>query len=145
MPSRAASAPPWFYITASVLVLWGLVGFGGFLADCMMTPESVLAMPAYDRSLYLSRPGWVTWIYGLATATGLAGSVGLLARRRLAEPLLIVSLVFVIVLFGWTLGATDLVAVKGLITAATLPAVIALIGGFEIWLARHARIHGWIA
>ena len=46
---------------------------------------------------------------------------------------------------GWSLGATDMITVKGFVGAAGFPLVIASIGVFEIWLSGHAIRRGWIA
>lgn len=136
--------PVWFWVAGTLLLIWGLIGFGGFVTDRMMTPEMVAKMSDYDRQLRMSQPGWTVWAYGLATVTGLLGSLALLMRRRVAQPLYVVSLVFVVVLFGYVLGGTDIIAAKGFATAAGLPIVIALLALFSIWLASLARRRGWI-
>jgi hypothetical protein len=136
--------PTWFWIVGVILLLWGLIGFGGFVADRMMSPSQLAQMSDYDRRLYTERPGWTIWAYGIATATGLLGAVLLLVRRGLARPLWIVSLVFVVLLFGYMLTATDLIAAKGFLGAAGFPIVIALIGVAQIWFSGVALRRGWI-
>jgi hypothetical protein len=134
--------PVWFWIVVALLIGWGIVGVIGFY---MGLSDSVRAqMDAYDRGLYESAPGWYMPVYGIATWAGLLGSVLLAFRRRLARPFYIVSLVAVVVMFGWTLGMTDLIVVKGFVTAAAFPIFIAAVGAFEIWLANHAARRGWI-
>ena len=136
--------PVWFWVAGVLLLVWGLIGVGGFVADRMMTSEMVTKMSDYDRQLRASQPGWTVWAYGLATVTGLLGSLALLMRRRAAQPLYVASLVFVVVLFGYVLGATDIIAAKGFGPAAGLPIVIALLALFSIWLASLARRRRWI-
>ena len=132
----------WFRIVVALLILWGIVGVIGFH---MGLSDSVRAqMDAYDRHLYESAPGWYMPIYGLAVWSGLIGSVLLALRRRLARNVYIISLAAIVVMFGWTLGTTDLIARKGLVTAAAFPIFIAAVAAFEIWLSRHARRRGWI-
>jgi hypothetical protein len=134
--------PLWFWIVVALLIGWGIVGVTGFY---MGVSDSVRAqMDAYDRSLYENAPGWYMPVYGAATWAGLLGSVLFAFRRRWARPVYIVSLVAVVVMFGWTLGMTDLIAHKGLVTAAAFPIFIALVGAFEIWLATYAVRRGWI-
>jgi hypothetical protein len=137
--------PFWFWVVAVVLLLWGLIGFGGFVADRMMSPSQLAQMSDYDRRLYTDRPAWTIWAYGLATATGLLGAVLLLVRRGLARPVWIASLIFVVLLFGYILSATDIIAVKGFLAAAGFPIVIAAIGVFQIWFTGLALRRGWIA
>ena len=139
----ARTRPPlWFWIVTALLIGWGLVGVIGFY---MGLSESVRAqMDAYDRGLYENAPGWYMPLYGIATWSGLLGSVLLGLRRRWARPIYVVSLVAVVVMFGWTLVMTDLIAVKGFVTAAAFPIFIALVAAFEIWLAGYAEKRGWI-
>lgn len=136
--------PTWFYVVAVLFLLWELVGVSGFVLEQTMTPAQVARMPPYDQYLYLARPGWATLSYAIATLAALAGGVALLLRRRIARTLFVASLVFVVVLFGWALGATDLIAVKGFATAAGLPIVIAVVGALQIWFAGLAIRRGWI-
>lgn len=134
--------PVWFRIVAIVLVLWGIVGVFAFHASFL---ESVRAtMDAYDRKLYDAWPVWYAPVYGVAVWTGLIGSVLLALRRRVARPFFVVSLVAVVVMFGWTFVATDLIAVKGVVTATAFPIAIALTCVFQIWLAGYAERRGWI-
>ncbi|WP_374943748.1 hypothetical protein [Sphingomonas sp.] len=135
-------APIWFWIAVVVLILWGIVGVLGFHASFL---DSIRAtMDPYDRKLYDAWPVWYAPVYGIAVWSGLIGSVLLALRRRVARPVYVVSLVGVIIMFGWTFVATDLIAVKGVVTATAFPIVIALICVFEIWLAGHAARRGWI-
>jgi hypothetical protein len=135
--------PLWFWIVVALLILWGLSGLVGFY---MGVSEAARAqMSAYDRSLYENAPGWYLPVYGVAVWAGLIGSALLAFRRRVARLFYIASLVAVLVMFGYTFAATDLIAVKGVATAVTFPIVIALIGAFEIWLAAHSERHGWIS
>jgi len=141
--SQTVRAPLWFWIVGVVLVLWGLAGTMAFYTDAAMTPEQAAKLSAYDQKLLASRPFWFLWVYGVATFAGLAGAVALMLRSALARPLTIVSLVAVVVMFGFMFAATDLLAVKGA-TAAIFPVVIALIELFQLWLAGRARRAGWI-
>lgn len=136
--------PTWFWVVAGLLLLWGIVGVIGFQMTVAMTPADYARMPPYDRQLYASQPTWVTATYGMATWTGLLGTILLLARKVWARPLYFLSLAGVIVLFGWTFVMTDIIAVKGVVSATGFPVVIALIAIFEIWLAGLARARGWI-
>lgn len=138
---RRASA--WFTVTAALLLLWGLAACFSFYMHVTFDPNDP-SNSAYDRQLYLSLPAWLDYVYAVAVGTVLLGAAALLARSRIAIPLFLVSLVAVVVQFGWTLGATDLIAVKGPATALTAPVVIFGIGCFALWFARLARRRGWI-
>ena len=144
MTTVRIAPPAWFWIVAGVLLLWGLIGFAGFVADRLMSPSQLAQMSDYDRRFYSERPAWTIWAYGVATVSGLFGAVLLLARQRLARPVWVVSLIFAILLFGYILSATDIIAAKGFLGAAGFPIVIAAIGAFQIWFATLANRRGWI-
>lgn len=135
--------PTWFRVVAVLLVLWGVAACASYVAHVRFDPDDP-ANPVYDRQLYKSLPAWLTWIYAVAVGTTLAGAVALLARKRLAVPFFAVSLVAVVVQFGWTLAATDLIAAKGLGIAAGPPAFIVGLTAFGLWLSARARRRGWI-
>lgn len=136
--------PGWFWVVAALLLLWGASGVFGFYMSLHMSPATMAAMTDYDRRLYADRAAWFIATYGIAVWASLLGATLLLFRRGWAEPVFIVSLIAVIVMFGWEFGATDLIAIKGVLVATGFPIVIALIGLFQIWFTRRARARGWI-
>ena len=85
----------------------------------------------------------MTIVYALATWGGLLGGIALLLRRRLALALFVISLIAVIIQFGWVFGATDILTVKGAWTAI-FPLFILAIALFQIWFANNAAKRGWL-
>ena len=71
-------------------------------------------------------------------------ALALLFRSVLAVPLAAISIVAILVQFGWLFAATDIIAAKG-VFVTYFPAVILAIGVFALWLARRARARRWIA
>jgi hypothetical protein len=138
-----AKPPTWFWAVSALLLLWGLAGIASFWMHLSYNPNDA-ANPAYDNQLYKSLPGWLNWVYAVAVGGGLLGAVALLARHRVAVPLTIASLVAIVIQFGWTLGATDLIAVKGFAVAAGFPIFIFAMGVLGAWTAHTARARGWI-
>jgi hypothetical protein len=138
------SPPRWFAVVATALILWGLAGIFAFYSDVMMNESRLAAMAPYDRQLFEARPGWFIWVYGAAVWAALAGSIALWARRRLARPLYIVSLVAVVIQFGWVFLATDLIAAKGAAQVVPFPVVILAASLFQLWLATRASRRGWL-
>ena len=136
-------APGWFTAVAILLLLWGLAGCGAFWTHLRFADRLATA-PAADRQLYESLPAWLNYVYGLAVAGGLFGSIALLARSRQAVPLYALSLVAVVVQFGWTFAMTDILALKGAAATVPFPLFIAAVAVFQLWLARRAAARGWI-
>ncbi len=144
MDAPSAKPPVWFWIVAVVLLLWALAGVFAFYSQVTIDPATLAAMSDYDRQLLTSLPGWITAVYGVATIGGALGALALLARSAFARLLYLVSLAAVIVQFGYILGATDLIAVKGFATAAGFPIFIAVMGIVQLWFANMAAGRGWL-
>ena len=91
--------------------------------------------PATARA-FPAMPLWLWIVYGIAVGSGVLGAILLLMRRALAATLFLVSLIAVLVQFGYTLGMTDLIAQKGLMVAAGFPAFIILVAIVQLLYAR---------
>ena len=98
----------------------------------------------YDRALYARLPVWYNAVYAVAVGTGFLAALALLLRSVLSIPLFAISLVAVLIQFGWLFAATDIIAVKG-VWVTYFPIFIAAVTAFALWLARHARARRWIA
>ncbi|MDO7841135.1 hypothetical protein [Sphingomonas immobilis] len=145
MASFGKLRPPiWFYVIGVLLLLWGAMGVYAFYADVTMSAADLAKLPAYDQRLLASRPVWFPWLYGASVWSGLIGSALLLARSAHARWLFIVSLITVVVMFGFIFIATDLIAVKGVGVAMGFPVFIFAICVLEVWLSGHAIKRRWI-
>jgi len=136
-------APAWYRIAAIMLLLWALAGCYACVQQFRFGADSTGVASDYDHALYASLPIWYNALYAVAVGCGLLGAVALLARSVLAIPLTTLSLVGVMVQFGWLFATSDIVAVKGAWTTI-FPLVIVAIAAASVWLARHARRRGWI-
>jgi hypothetical protein len=142
----AASKPPtWYWVVSGLAVLWMLFGVMAWVMD-LMTDEAALAeFSDAQRQLYAARPQWLFAVYGVAIFSGLGGAIGLLLRKSWATTLFILSLVAIIVQFGYTFIAMRAVELLGAAAAIPFPLVIFLIGVALVWFAQKSRKMGWIA
>ena len=132
--------PRWFTAVAIAAVVWELLGCAMYLMQVSIDPAT---LPSDQRALWDAAPTWMMAAYAIAVWVGLVGAILLVMRRRLAEPLLLVSLVAVIVQFSALLLVPEL---RNLTTsdALFLPAMI-LVACTIIWqFARTARRAGWL-
>lgn len=136
--------PAWFRAVAVLLLLWGAMGIFACVQQFRLGAEAMGPATDDDRALYASLPVWYNAVYAVAVGCGFLAAAALLARSVLAIPLAAISLAAVVMQFGWLFATTDIVARKG-ISTVYFPLVIAAVGLFQLWLARHARRHGWIA
>lgn len=143
MASVFQSRPPsWFKIVAVVLILWGLMGLSSLYPHFTYDPTNDPNATAWDRE-FMPAPLLLNIVYVGAVVTGLLASVGLVMRRRWAVTLSVLSLVLVIVQFGYIFLFTGIIAGKGVWTAY-FPALIVAIQLFQLWLANLARGCGWL-
>ena len=135
-----SAVPAWFRPAAIAVIAWEVLGCAMYLMQVRVDPA---ALPADQRAVWDSTPAWMTGAYAVAVWVGLAGAVLLLLRRKLAEPLLLVSLIAVAVQFS---GLLVVPALRGLMSSdmLLLPFVIVLVC-FVIWsFARRARRRQWL-
>ncbi len=136
---RALAA--WYYPAAVASLLF--MGLG-----CIMYLTHVLADPANmaldQRAAYEAEPIWVTAAYAVAVWVGLAGTILLVMRKKLAEWLLMASLVAVLVWLAGLLVVTELrenMSANDLLLAIVIVAITWTI----FWFARNSRRRGWLA
>lgn len=130
----------WYMVAAVAALLFMLVACWGFVMDRLTDPRT---LPLDQRAIVAARPMWMIAAYGIAVWTGLAGAILLLLRRKLAQPLLLVSLIAAAVTF---LPYAIVPAIRDNITTNDLAvAVIVLAITWTIfWFARHSSQRGWL-
>ena len=133
-------APRWFTAAAIAVLLWEIFGCAMYLMQVSVDPAT---LPVDQRAMWDAAPTWMTVAYAIAVWVGLAGAILLLLRRRLAEPLLLLSLVAVIVQFSALVLVPEL---RNLTTsdALFLPVVILAACTLIYQFARTARRAGWL-
>lgn len=141
MTEGTSKAPVWFTVGAIVLILWGLMGCASLYMHFVMGPGDGPGTADYDRQLYASLPTWYGVVYIVAVLSGLLGAILLLMRRSAAVMLSALSVVAVIIQFGWLFLATDILAVRGN-WVAYFPMFILLVQLFQLWFANSAKGKG---
>jgi hypothetical protein len=138
-----AGVPGWYWAVAILALLWEAIGCAAYLMQVTIGPAELAKLPAAQRDIWLAMPAWVTGAYAIAVWVGLAGAAGLLLRRRWARIAFAVSLLAVLVQFGWTFLATPILSTIGT-SAAAFPAFIALMAAILLWFADMAAKRGWL-
>jgi len=136
--------PAWFWIVSVLLLLWGAMGCYACVMQFKLGAAAMGPVDDWSLKYYAALPAWYNWVYVVATFGGLIGSVALLMRSRRAVVFFWISLVAIIVMFGYAFAATDLIAHKGLGQVLPFPLFIAAVCAFSIWFAKLAARKGWI-
>ncbi|GAY22037.1 hypothetical protein SFOMI_2591 [Sphingobium fuliginis] len=131
----AMTAPRSFRAIGILLLLWNLTGVAAFIMQYGADLGQLAKTDPYSARIFASMPGWAWTAYAVAVGAGTLGALLLLLRKAAAAPLFLLSILAVVVQFGYSFIHTDLLAVKGP-TAAIFPAIILIIALFQ-W--RYAR------
>lgn len=143
MTNTVSSIPRSFWAIGIVSMLWNALGVMTYLMSVTMSEARLLAMSEAERALYEHVPWWATSAYAIGVFGGVAGSVGLLMKKRWSVPMFVASLAGIVVQMGHASFMTDFLAVQGG-SAAILPIVIVLVAACLVWYARSAAEKGWL-
>lgn len=130
----------WYMAAAAGSLLFMVVGCGAYLLDVASDPAT---LPLDQRVVMEARPAWSLAAYAIAVWVGLAGAILLLLRKKLAQPLLLVSLLAAAVTF---LPYAIVPGVRDNVTSNDIAvAVVVLVITWTIfWFARHSAQRGWL-
>ena len=101
------------------------------------------SMTEPEKEWVRSIPVWIFFVYGLAVATGVAGSIGLLLRKGWTIPMFAISLGAVVVQMVYTMligGGLQVLGPPALVVTAVVIGIAAAL----LWFSRLARRRGWI-
>jgi len=130
----------WFKLAAIASILWLAIGCALYLYEVSLDPAK---LPLDERAMYDALPTWMWAAFAIAVWVGLAGTVLLFLRRKLAEPLMLVSLIaslaqnsayFIDPKLRGTLGSEEFL----------LPIILVAVEWTIFWFARHSRQRGWL-
>lgn len=137
--------PPSSFWAISILALiWNGIGCFQYIALTTASNEQLAAsFSAAEVTIFQSTPAWTTGAFAIAVFGGLSGAIALLGRKAWSRILFIISLIAVVVQHVWTFilsGYLDIMPA----TAAIGPALVVVVGIFEIWYAGNAIKRGWL-
>lgn len=135
--------PKWFGIIAIAAIVWNGLGVAAYISELIMTDEAFAALSDAEKSLYGSRPTWVTVAFAVSVIAGLFGSILLARRNSYATSILSISAVAVALQMIYTFAISDTLNVMGA-TSAILPIVVFTVAGSLIWVSLTARRRRWI-
>jgi hypothetical protein len=130
----------WFMPAAVVCVLFMGLGCIMYLMHVLADPNT---LPLDQRAAYEAEPAWVTGANAVAVWVGLAGTILLVLRRKLAEWALLASLIAVLI---WLAGLIVVGPLREAMSANDLlvAIVVTALTWTIYWFARHSRQRGWL-
>lgn len=98
--SQMNKPPIWFWIIGVFALLWNTMGLAAYFQQFLMSAEAFAALRPEQQDLLVNQPFWLTAAFAIAVFAGFVGSIVLLARKRLAVRMFLLSMVAVFVQFG---------------------------------------------
>ena len=136
--------PKWYLPIVIVALLWNLLGCLFLAIELFAQDAAIASMTEPQQEWVRSTPGWIYVIYAIGLTTGVAGSIGLLARKTATTTLFAISLVAVVVQMTYTMGIAggfEVMGPSGLI----MPAVVVVIAALLFGLSRFGKKAGWLS
>ena len=135
------AVPAWYWAVAIAALLFEAAGAFLFANSLMLDPTT---LPLDQRAIYEATPQWMTVAWGVAIGSGLLGALALLMRRRVAEPLLMLSVFAVVVQFCGLFVVRQLRELTP--EEHLLVPVIILMLAYAFWqAAKLGRVRGWLS
>ena len=142
--TAAAKGSLVYWIIAVFALVWNLIGVAFWYLQVSMSAERLASLPDAQRAVYEGTPGWINIAFAVAVFAGVLGGVGLLAKKRWATPLLLVSLLALLVQIIGAFALTPAWAAYGP-AGLVMPIVLVLIALFLWRYASKAKARGWLA
>ena len=132
--------PTWFWIAVGLALLFEAAGCVMYLSQMNVDHAT---LPLDQRAMWEATPMWVIAAYAVAVWVGLVGALLLLLRRRLAVPVLLLSLIAVVVQFS---GLFLVAQLRQTVPESALIVPVRVRWGSYVILslARLSRRRGWL-
>lgn len=133
--------PKWVLWAGIAFLLWNLFGVAAFVMQASMSAEALSSLPKEQQELW-SDMGMATWIaYAVAVGAGTLGAISVVAARKWAVPLFLISIAAIIAQFSYPL----IYAMgNGLMSLMIFPAFILAVAIIQWLLASKWRHAGWL-
>ena len=134
----SARTPVHLWIVGILALLWNMMGAFDYLATQLQLDFYMSNFSEEQLTYFYSFPAWAISGWAIAVWSALAGSIGLLLRKKWSLYAFVVSLVGMIVSSIYTLGMSNGLEIMGS-SAIYMTVVIWII---SIFLVSYACMHG---
>ena len=125
-----------FWIIGVLALIWNLMGVAAYLFQAFMTDEMIAALPEEQQAEFLVEyPAWYTALFALAVFGGFLGCILLLAKKKIAFYLFVISGTCAIIQQGYLIATAELPSV-------IMPIMIIVFCVFLIWYSKKCTDDG---
>ena len=125
-----------FWIISVIALLWNLAGVYAYLSQAYMSTEVIATLSEPEQMYYNNVATWATASYATAVFAGTLGSLTLLLQKKIAYPLLIISLIAVLIQATYNFFIQEFIPVEYVQMIWSL--VIIFIAIFLVWFSKDA-------
>jgi len=125
-----------FWIIGIIALIWNLMGVMAYLGQAYITDEAKSAMSEVELTYMENLPIWYTAAFAIAVFAGTIGCLLILLRKKLAYPLLLVSLLAVIAQQIYHFVLSDALGHMKTFDK-TMITMIVVISVFLVWYAKN--------
>ncbi len=133
-----------FWIISVLALIWNAMGVIVYLGQAFMTDDMKSLIPADQLKLIENTPSWVTAAFAIAVWFGLLGCILLLARKKIAHKIFVISLLGVLVQTAYSFFMTNALEVYGN-TGLIQPIITIFISFYLVLFAKKAENSGILA
>ena len=137
--SAPAATPKHLWVVGVLALLWNCMGAFDYVMTESRNASYLRGFTKEQLDYFFGFPAWVIACWAIAVWGGVAGSLLLLLRRRVAAPVFAASLAAMLVVTVYNFGLSNGLAIMGR-EAATFSAVIFVVAValllYARWLAR---------
>jgi hypothetical protein len=130
------TTPRHLWIVGVLALLWNAMGAVDYLMTQTRNPSYLQGFTADQLAYFNGFPRWVIATWATGVWGGVAGALLLLLRRRLAVPVLLVSLCSAALTFLYNVVLSDGLRIMGGSSALLMPGVVLLGGALLLLYAR---------
>lgn len=134
----------WHKLIALLAIIWNLLGVGAYLMHAYMTDEAITLLPENEQVLYVDIPAWYTAAFAIAVFAGAIGSILLLLKKKLATPILVLSLLGILVQMYYNFFVSKSMEVYGP-GSVVMPVLVILVGIFLVWFSKKLKAEGFLS
>ncbi|MCJ8319391.1 MAG: hypothetical protein MJK12_07145 [Colwellia sp.] len=135
--------PSWFKPFAIVSLVWNLIGILAFVAQVLMTPEALAALPQGEQNLIANTPLLATIAFAFAVFGGVIGCLALLMKKTSAITWFTFSLLGIAVQMFHAFFMLNSFAVFGP-GGLIMPIMVAVWAIALLTIARKAKSENWL-
>lgn len=136
MTTNANKPTAIFWVIGVLSLIWNLMGVAAYLFQAFLTPEMIAELPQEQQAEFLvEHPAWYTALFALAVFGGALGCILLLARKKVAYYLFIISFICATIQQVYLLTSVEL-------SSIVMPIMIIIICGFLVWYSKKSTSDG---